>query len=95
MAYQILNSEDARTHWRDILDAAGTGQDVVIARYGKPMAAVIPIADYEALLEELEDMRAARRAQQALEAWREDRSRGRPYAVVREELVSEELLSRE
>jgi prevent-host-death family protein len=95
MAYQILNSEDARTRWRDILDAAGTGQDVVIARYGKPMAAVIPIADYEALLEELEDMRAARRAQQALEAWREDRSRGRPYAVVREELVSEELLSRE
>ena len=95
MAYQILNSEDARTRWRDILDAAGTGQDVVIARYGKPVAAVIPIADYEALLEELEDMRAARRAQQALEAWREDRSRGRPYAVVREELVSEGLLSRE
>jgi prevent-host-death family protein len=95
MAYQILNSEDARTRWRDILDAAGTGQDVVIARYGKPMAAVIPIADYDALLEELEDLRAARRAQQSLEAWREDRSRGRPYDAVREELAAEGLLSRE
>lgn len=95
MAYQILNSEDARTRWRDILDAAGRGQDVVIARYGKPMAAVIPIADYDALLEELEDLRAARRAQAALEAWREDRSRGRPYTAVREELAAEGLLNRE
>jgi hypothetical protein len=59
------------------------------------MAAVIPIADYDALLEELEDLRAARRAQQALEAWREDRSRGRPYTAVREELAAEGLLSRE
>ena len=95
MAYQVLNSEDARTRWRDILDAAGMGQDVVIARYGKPMAAVIPIADYEALLDELEDLRAARRAQAALEAWREDRSRGRAYSAVREELVAEGLLDRE
>lgn len=94
MTYQILNSEDARTRWRDILDAAGMGQDVVIARYGKPMAAVIPIADYEALLEELEDIRAARRARAALEAWQADHSRGRPYTAVREELAAEGLLSR-
>ncbi|HNS01545.1 MAG TPA: type II toxin-antitoxin system prevent-host-death family antitoxin [Anaerolineae bacterium] len=94
MANHILNSEDARSRWRDILDAAGMGQDVVIARYGKPVAAVIPIADYEALLEEMEDMRAARRAQAALEAWRDDDSRGRLYSAVREELTAEGLLSR-
>lgn len=94
MTNHILNSEDARSRWRDILDAAGMGQDVVIARYGKPVAAVIPIADYEALLEEMEDMRAARRAQAALEAWRDDDSRGRPYSAVREELTAEGLLSR-
>jgi prevent-host-death family protein len=95
MVHQVFNSEDARTRWRDILDAAGRGLDVVIARYGKPMAAVIPIADYEALVEELEDLRAGRRAQAALDAWREDAGRGRPYAVVREELASEGLLDRE
>lgn len=95
MPQQILNSEDARTRWRDILDAAGTGQDVVIARYGKPTAAVIPIADYEALREELEELRAARRAQEALEGWREEPGRGRPYAAVREELLAEGLLERE
>jgi prevent-host-death family protein len=92
MASRVLNSDDARAKWRDILDAAGAGQDVVIARYGKPMAAVIPIADYEALLEDLDDLRAGRRAQAALEAWREDPSRGRPYTVMRAELSSEGLL---
>ncbi len=95
MVQQILNSDDARTRWRDILDAANAGQDVVIARYGKPMAAVIPIADYEALMEDLEDLRAARRAQSALEAWRGDPSRGRPYALIREELTVEGLLTDE
>ena len=95
MPYQVLNSDDARTRWRDILDAANSGQDVLIARYGKPTAAVIPIADYEALIEELEDLRAARRAQAALETWRADASRGRPYAVIREELVAEGLLTDE
>ncbi len=95
MAYQILNSDDARSRWRDILDAAGAGSDVVIARYGKPMAAVIPIADYEALIEELVDLRAGRRAQAALEAWRAEPGRGRPYAEVRAELVAEGLLDSE
>lgn len=95
MTYQVLNSDDARTRWRDILDAANSGQDVLIARYGKPTAAVIPIADYEAVIEELEDLRAARRAQAALDAWRQDASRGRPYAVIRNELVTEGLLDDE
>ncbi|MFZ2358531.1 MAG: type II toxin-antitoxin system prevent-host-death family antitoxin [Anaerolineae bacterium] len=95
MPYQVLNSDDARTRWRDILDAANSGQDVLIARYGKPTAAVIPIADYEALTEELEDLRAARRAQAALDALRQDASRGRPYAAIREELVAEGLLTDE
>jgi len=95
MAYQILNSDEARSRWRDILDAAGAGADVVIARYGKPMAAVIPIADYEALIEELADLRAGRRAQAALEAWRAQPGRGRPYTEVRAELVAEGLLDSE
>jgi prevent-host-death family protein len=95
MAYRVFNSEDARTRWRDVLDDAAAGLDVVIARYGKPMAAVIPIADYEALIEELEDLRAARRAQAALEAWREDPGRARPYTVIREQLAAEGLLDRE
>ncbi|MCS6841149.1 MAG: type II toxin-antitoxin system Phd/YefM family antitoxin [Roseiflexaceae bacterium] len=95
MTGRILNSDDARTRWRDILDAANRGEDVVIARYGKPTAVVIPIADYEALQEELEDLRAARRAQAALETWRKDPAQGRPYTEVRAELLAEGLLDDE
>jgi len=95
MVHEVLSSEDARIRWRDVLDAAGAGLDVVIERYGKPMAAVIPIADYEALVEELEALRAGRRAQEALQAWREDPSRGRPYAAVRSDLIAEGLLDGE
>lgn len=92
MPYQIFNSDDARTHWRDILDAANAGDDVVIARYGKPMAAVIAMADYEAIIDELDDWRAGRRAQATLEAWRVEPSRGRPYSAVRADLIADGIL---
>lgn len=95
MPYQLFNSDDARTHWRDILDAANAGVDVVIARYGKPMAAVISMADYEAIIEELEDWRAGRRAQAALEDWRAEPGRGRPYSAVRAELIASGQLDNE
>ena len=92
MPVQIMNSDEARSRWRDILDAARGGSDTVIARYGKPAVAVIPIEDYEALRELLEELRVARQAQAALEAWRADPSRGIPYDQVRAELVAEGLL---
>lgn len=92
MPYQVFNSDDARTHWRDILDAANAGNDVVIARYGKPMAAVIAMADYEAIIDELDDWRAGRRAQATLEALRAEPSRGRPYSAVRADLIAGGML---
>lgn len=52
-------------------------------------------AGFRALLEELEDLRAALRARKALGAWQEESSRGRPYTAVRDELVAEGLLDRE
>jgi prevent-host-death family protein len=89
---RTFDSRDARTKWRDIMDAAQAGIETVIERYGRPTAAVIPYADYEALQEELDDLRAARRAVAAHEAWRRDPSLGRPYAEVRAEMVTEGLL---
>ena len=93
MATQVLDSNTARAQWREILDAARAGSDTVIARYGKPTAAVIPIADYDALRAVLEELRAARRAQVALDAWREEPDRGRPYDEVRAELLAEGFLN--
>jgi len=94
MPLQALNANEARTRWRDIVDAAHAGQmDTLIERYGKPMAVLIPYEDYLALEEELEELRAARRAEAAYAEWKRDPSRGRPYAEVRAELVAEKLLN--
>jgi len=56
------------------------------------MAAVIPYADYEALLDELDDLRAGRRAREAVEAWERDPSRAKTLADVEAELRAEGLL---
>ena len=91
MTVQTFDSRDARTKWRDIMDAAQAGAETVIERYGRPTAAVIPYADYEALQEELDDLRAARRAAQAYEAWQRDHSLGIPLDQVEAELRVEGL----
>jgi len=92
MSQQTLKANEARSRWREIVDGVLVGGDVVIERYGKPTVAVIPYDDYLALQEELEDLRAARRAEAALQAWERDHSRARPYSEVRREMVEEGLL---
>ncbi len=93
MLAKIMNSKAARAKWRDLLDLANKGEgDTVIERNGRPVAAVIPFEDYQALQDELDDLRAGRRAQAALDAWESERSLGRPYAEVRAELVRDGLL---
>ena len=92
MTVQILDSGAARARWRDIMDSARAGQDTVIEHYNRPTAAVIPYADFLALQEELEDLRAARRAALALAAWEQAPSSGTPLGQVEAELRAEGLL---
>ena len=93
MPIQVLDSNRARTQWRDILDSAHAGTvDIVVERYGKPMVAVIAYEDFVALQDELDDLRAGRRATDAYEAWKQDPSRGTPYEEFRAELVADGLL---
>jgi PHD/YefM family antitoxin component YafN of YafNO toxin-antitoxin module len=65
---------------------------VVVERYGKPMVAVIAYEDFVALKDELDDLRAARRAAEAYEAWKSDPSWGRSWDEVEADLVAEGLL---
>ena len=37
----VFESDEARKHWRDVMDAALVGKEVVIKRYGKPQTVVI------------------------------------------------------
>jgi prevent-host-death family protein len=95
MQAQIMKSDEARLKWRDLIDAAMAGSDIVIERYNKPAAVVIPFEDYVALQEELEDLRSGRRAQAAHEEWLEDASTGEDWKTVKAELISEGLLTSE
>jgi prevent-host-death family protein len=92
MSVNVMQSHAARANWRDLLDSASHGQDTVIERSGRPVAAVIPYADYEAILEELEDRRADRRAIEAYEEWKRDPSTARPFEEFEAELIAEGLL---
>ena len=96
MPVQKVDSNRARTKWRDVLDAATTGaSDIVIERYGKPVAVVIAYKDFVALQDELDDLRAARRAEAVYEEWQSDPSSARPYADFRAEMVAEGKLDDE
>lgn len=93
MIVKTLDSNKARTQWREILDSASSGNmDVVVERYGKPVVAVIAYVDYVALQEEIDDLRATRRAAEAYEAWKQDPGRAKPWEGVEAELVAEGLL---
>lgn len=88
----VINSGEARARWRDLLDGACAGQDTIIERSGQPVAALIPYADYQAILAELDDRRASPEVIAAYEEWKRDPSTGTPYEQFRAELIAEGLL---
>jgi len=93
MAVKIMTTREARSKFRILLDTVFTGQaDVVIERHGLPVAVLIPVEDYRELQDELDDLRAARRAAAVYEAWKRDPASGQPYEAVRAELIDDGLL---
>ena len=82
-----LPSDKARAKWRDVLDSAGRGEDIVVERYGKPTVAIIAYDDYLAIQETLADMRDARAAQRVFEEWQDDPASARPWSDVKADLL--------
>jgi prevent-host-death family protein len=90
---ETFSSHEARKKWRDILDMVMTrSADVMIERSGKPVAVIIPVEDYKQLQDELDDLRAGRRAAAAYEEWKRDPSTARTYEEIRKDLVDDGLL---
>ena len=85
---EIWTSEAARTRWRELLDTAAGTADVVITRRGEPLVAVIDYQDFMAMHDELDDLRAARRADAAVDEYLDDPKSARPWQEVRAELVA-------
>ena len=89
----IVSSREARAKWRDILDEVNSGlTDVVVERYGKPVAAIIAYEDFAAILEELEDLRDGRLAMAELAAWEQDPSSAQSWETIKAEMQEEGLL---
>ncbi len=65
MKYPHLTSEGLRLGIADTLNRVGfKSERIIVERHGKPLAAIVPLADLERLeaLEEAEDLRAAQKA---------------------------------
>jgi prevent-host-death family protein len=65
MIENTVTAREARAHLADHINRAEEGIPTVITRNGAPVAAVVPIADFEAL-EEAADVMLAREAEAIL-----------------------------
>ncbi len=65
MAENIVTAREARARLADHINRAEEGTPTVITRNGEPVAAVVPIADFNAL-EEAADVMLAREAEAVL-----------------------------
>ncbi|WP_405751735.1 type II toxin-antitoxin system Phd/YefM family antitoxin [Streptomyces sp. NBC_01020] len=65
MAESTVTVREARAHLSDHINRAEGGTPTVITRNGEPVAAVVPIADFDAL-EEAADVLLAREAEAVL-----------------------------
>lgn len=90
MAAKVISSDQARAKWREVLDTAVAGENVVIERYGKPVAAIIPYQDFRELEEMLEDLRDIREARIALEEWQRDPDSFQPWEEMKREMLKEQ-----
>jgi prevent-host-death family protein len=86
-----VKSHQARQSWRSLLDRVLQGEDVIIERNGKALAVLIPVEDYEAIRDELDDLRAAKRAEVLYEAWKRNPETAEPWETVRQDLIKDGL----
>ena len=90
MQTKVMSSEEIRSDWRNVADTVVGGTVVVMERYGKPLMAIIPYADYLALQEQLEDLRDLRMAEAAYDEYKRDPSSARSWEEVKAEWDAED-----
>jgi prevent-host-death family protein len=87
-----VKSHQARQSWRSLLDRVLQGEDVIIERNGKALAVLIPVEDYEAIRDELDDLRAAKRAEVLYSAWKRNPETAEAWEDVRQDLFKDGAL---
>ena len=91
MAIAVIGANEIRIKLRDVLDGIKE-QDVVIERYGRPVATVISFDDYRAILETLEDVRDTREALAAVAEYERDPTTAESWEELRAQWVKEGIL---
>jgi prevent-host-death family protein len=89
---KVITAEQLRRGLGDVFDTVVTGQDIVIERRAKRVAVMIRYEDYEAIQQELENLRDAQRAKEVRDAIRSGRLKTKPWAEVRAALKEKGLL---
>jgi len=87
-----VKSHQARQSWRSLLDRVLQGEDVIIERNGKALAVLIPMEDYEAIRDELDDLRAAKRAEVQYAAWKQNPETAEAWEDVRQDFIKDGAL---
>jgi PHD/YefM family antitoxin component YafN of YafNO toxin-antitoxin module len=87
-----VKSHQPRQSWHSLLNKVFQGEDVINERNGKALAVLIPIDDYEKIRDDLDDLRAARRAESIYEAWKRNPEIAEPWKNARAEFVKDGLL---
>jgi hypothetical protein len=90
MQPKVMSSDAIRSDWRNVADTVMGGNIVVMERYGKPLMAMIPYADFVALQEQLEDLRDLRAAEAAHAEYKRDPSTARSWDEVKAEWDAED-----
>ena len=85
MTANIMNSDDVRSGWGDLVDSVITGTAVLVGRGNKPVVAVIHYDDFVALREQLEDLNDLRQAEAAIAEYERDPSTARPWEEIKAE----------
>ena len=85
-----VGSWEAHQAWREVLDSDMAREgDVMISRHGQEIAALIPAQDYHAILDELEEIRLGRAAEELYESYLEDKESQKPYEEIRNEFLQD------
>lgn len=93
MTIQTMNSREIRTNWSDVQRLAESGNtDVIAERNGKPTVALIGYQLYESLKPLIEEFRAAKRADDAMQEWINDPSVATSHQDFWAEMAAEDLV---
>jgi PHD/YefM family antitoxin component YafN of YafNO toxin-antitoxin module len=87
---KIMSSDAVRSGWRDVIDNVMAGGTVLVERYNKRVAVVIPYEDFLAVREQLEDLYDLRLAEAAYEAYLRDPSGARSLKELKAEWAAKD-----